>query len=103
MLSEWPVSDGRDGQLAVDKLYNQILGAAFRDDCVCQKCLQILHTVLCAEIRINMSVLADLSDADQDTAKRVVDSLHAVLFISSKDDYVYWYHASFPDFLFNEG
>ena len=35
--------------------------------------------------------------------KRVVDSLHAVLFISSKDDYVYWYHASFPDFLFNEG
>ena len=103
MLSSWPVSDGRDGQLAVDELYDQILGVAFRDDCVRQKRLQILHTVLCAEIRINMSVLADLSDTDEDTAKRVVDSLHAVLFISSKDNYVYWYHASFPDFLFNEG
>ena len=85
MLNSWPVSDGRDGQLAVDELYDQILGVAFRDDRVRQKRLQILHTVLCAEIRINMSVLADLSDTDEDTAKRVVDSLHAVLFISSKD------------------
>jgi len=50
-----------------------------------------------------MSVLADLSDTDPDTAKRVVDSLHAVLYVSSKDNHVYWYHASFPDFLFNEG
>jgi hypothetical protein len=64
--------------------------------------LQVLHTVLCAESRINMSVLADLNNTDQDTVKTVVDSLYAVLFISSKDDCVYWYHASFPDFLFNQ-
>ena len=102
MLSSWPVSDGQDGRLAVDELYDQILGVAFRDDRVRHRRLQILHTVLCAEIRINISVLADLSGTDQDTAKRVVDSLHAVLFISSEDNYVYWYHASFPDFLFNE-
>ena len=103
MLSSWPISDGRGGRLAVDELYDQILGFAFRDERVRHKRLRILHTILCAEIRINMSVLADLSNTDQDTAKRVVDSLHAVLFISSKDNYVYWYHASFPDFLFNEG
>ena len=103
MLSSWPMSDGRDGRLAVDELYDQILGVAFRDDRVRHERLQILHTVLCAEIRINMSVLANLSGTDQDTVKTVVDSLHAVLFISSKDNYVYWYHASFPDFLFNEG
>ena len=103
MLSSWPISDGRDGQLAVDELYDQILGVAFGNDHVRHKRLQILHTILCAEIRINTSVLADLSDTDQDTAKAVIDSLHAVLFISSKDNYVYWYHASFPDFLFNEG
>ena len=36
MLNSWPVSDGRDGQLAVDELYDQILGVAFRDDCVRQ-------------------------------------------------------------------
>ena len=103
MLNSWPVSDGRDGLLAVDLLYDQILGFAFRDDHVRHTRLRILHTVLCAEIRINMSVLADLSDNDEDTVKRVVDSLHAVLFISSRDNYVYWYHASFPDFMFNEG
>ena len=102
MLSSWPISDGRDGRLAVDELYEQILGVAFRDDRVRHERLQILHTILCAEIRINMSVLADLSDTDQDTVKTVVDSLHAVLFISSKDNHVYWYHASFPDFLFND-
>ena len=83
MLNSWPISDGRDGWLAVDELYDQILGVAFRDDCVRHKRLQILHTVLCAEIRINMSVLTELSGTDQDTAKRVVDSLHAVLYISS--------------------
>ena len=103
MLSSWPISDGRDGRLAVDELYDQILGVAFRDDRIRHERLQILHTVLCAEIRINTSVLADLSDTDQETAKRVVDSLHAVLFISSKDNCVYWYHASFPDFMFAEG
>ena len=103
MLSSWPISDGRDGRLAVDELYDQILGVAFRNDHVRHKRLQILHTILCTEIRINTSVLADLSDTDQDTAKAVIDSLHAVLFISSKDNYIYWYHASFPDFLFNEG
>ena len=103
MLSSWPISDGRDGRLAVDDLYDQILGVAFGDDRVRHKRLQILHTVLCAEIRINMSVLADLSDTDQDTVKRVMDSLHAVLFTSPKDNCVYWYHASFPDFLFDEG
>jgi len=64
--------------------------------------LQVLHTVLCAESRINESVLADLSNTDQDTVKTVVDSLHAVLFVSSKDNCVYWYHASFPDFLFTQ-
>ena len=103
MLNSWPISDGRGGQLAVDEIYDQILGVAFGDDYVRHKRLQILHTIICAEIRINISVLADLSDTDQDTAKRVVESLHAVLFISSEDNHVYWYHASFPDFMFNKG
>ena len=103
MLSSWPISGEGDGQLAVDELYAQILGVAFGHGRVRHKRLKILHTVLCAEVRINMSVLTDLSGTDQDTAKRVVDSLHAVLYISSKDGYIYWYHASFPDFVFNEG
>jgi len=88
--------------MAVDELYERILGVAFGDDRVCHERLRILHTVLCAESRINMSVLADLSDTDQDTVKAVVYALHAVLFVSSKDNCVYWYHTSFPDFLFTQ-
>jgi hypothetical protein len=102
ILSSWPTSTGRGGRLAVDELYEQILGVAFGDDRVCRERLQILHTVLCAESRINISVLAGLSDTDQDMVETVMDSLHAVLFVSSKDNCVYWYHASFPDFLFTQ-
>ena len=103
MLNSWPISDRSDCWLTVDELYDQILGVAFRDGYVHSDHLLLLHTVLCTEIRVNVSVLADLSDTDQDTAKRVVDSLHTVLYISSQDNCVYWYHASFPDFLFDEG
>jgi hypothetical protein len=102
MLGLWPTSAGRGERLAVDELYEKILGVAFSDERVFHKRLRVLHTVICSETRINMSVLADLSNTAQDTVKKVVDSLHAVLFISSKDDCVYWYHASFPDFLFNQ-
>ncbi|KAF8811554.1 WD40 repeat-like protein [Phlegmacium glaucopus] len=102
ILSSWPTLDGWGGRLVVDELYEQILGIAFGDGRVSRKRLQILHTVLCTQSRINTSVLADLSDTDQDTVKTVVDSLHAVLFISSKDNCVYWYHTSFPDFIFTQ-
>ena len=90
-----------DERLLVDELYERILGDAFRDARVRTSRLRILHTIVCAETRIDMSVLADLTKSDQDTVKRVVESLHAVLFVSPKDGCVYWYHASFPDFLFS--
>ena len=100
MLSSWPTSAGSGEKVAVDELYERILGVAFSNDRVRRDRLQILHTILCAESRINMSVLADLCNTHQDTVKTVVDSLHAVLFVSSSDDCVYWYHTSFPDFVF---
>jgi len=91
-----------DDRLLVDELYERILCVAFRDARVRATRLQILHTIVCAESSINMSVLADLTNTDQDTVKRVVESLHAVLFVSPKDGCVYWYHASFPDFIFSQ-
>jgi len=94
-------ADG-DERLLVDELYERILSDAFRDARVRGMRLRILHTIVCAESRINMSVLADLTNTDQDTVKRVVQSLHAVLFISPEDGCVYWYHASFLDFLFSQ-
>ena len=90
-----------DDRLLVDELYERILSDAFRDPKVHVRRLQILHTIVCSESGISMSVLADLTNTDQDTVKKVVESLHAVLYVSSKDDGVYWYHASFPDFVFS--
>ena len=49
-----------------------------------------------------MSVIAHLSDINQDTVEKTVKSLHAVLFVSSKDKCVYWYHTSFLDFIFTQ-
>jgi len=46
--------------------------------------------------------LADLTNIEQGTVKKVVESLHAVLYVSSNDGCVYWYHASFPDFIFSQ-
>jgi len=89
-------------RLLVDELYERILCVAFRDARVRAPRLRILHTIVCAKSSINMSVLADLTNTDLDTVKRVVESLHAVLFVSPKDGCVYWYHASFPDFLFSQ-
>jgi hypothetical protein len=96
VLSPDPDSGER---LLVDELYERILGDAFRDPRVRARRLRILHTVVCAESGIDIPVLADLTGTDEDTVKKVVESLHAVLFVSQKDGCVYWYHASFPDFV----
>jgi len=101
MLNHGPlIIDGNERSL-VDELYEQILADSFRDARVRATRLQILHTVVCAESRINISVLAGLTNTNQDTVKRVVESLHAVLFVS-EDGCIYWYHTSFPDFLFTQ-
>ena len=93
-------TDG-DERLLVDELYERILGVAFQSAGVRATRLRVLHTIICAESRIGIPVLADLAETDEDTVKRVVESLHAVLFVFPKDGCVYWYHASFPEFFFS--
>ena len=90
-----------DEILLVDELYGRILAVAFRDAWVRATRLRILHTIVCVKTSVGVSVLANLTNTDEDTVKRVVESLHAVLYISSKDGCVYWYHTSFPDFVFS--
>ena len=94
--------DDHDDRSLVDELYERILRVAFQDARVRATRLRILHTIVCAKSGINISVLADLTNTNQGTVERVVESLHAVLFVSSKDGCVYWYHASFPDFIFSQ-
>jgi hypothetical protein len=101
MSKQWTMSSDGDERSLVDELYERILADAFQDARVRATRLRVLHTIVCAESPMDISVLADLTNTDQDTVRRVVESLHAVIFVSSKDGCVYWYHASFPDFLFN--
>jgi len=98
----WPVSS--TGGSLVDELYQQILREAFHDleKELFDARLSILHTFLCTEERVSPSIAASLlSDtATEDTASVIVSDLHAVLYIN--EGRVFWYHASFPDFIFNE-
>ena len=91
----------------VDELYKKILWAAFSDldHDIFRTRLNILHTILCTQERVSTSVAAALhadSDDMQDVAEAevVVEDLHAVLYV--KDGCVFWYHASFPDFIFTQ-
>ena len=51
--------------------------------------------------RTSTSIVAALIlDGDDETTRAVLHDLHAVLY--TQDDQVFWYHASFPDFIFTE-
>ncbi|KAH0584811.1 hypothetical protein H2248_008090 [Termitomyces sp. 'cryptogamus'] len=105
-MSEVP--DSFDPRTLIDNLYHQILSEAF--DKVqknhVEARLKLLHTILCTEECISTSVAAGLCNAInvQDMEERADDlmkKLHAVLYV--KNDKVFWYHASFPDFIFAQG
>ncbi|KNZ78580.1 hypothetical protein J132_11220, partial [Termitomyces sp. J132] len=93
--------------LQIDMLYSQILSEAFADFEIheVQARLIILWNFLCAEERISPIVAARLSGSDdekdmEECAEYLIDSLHAVLY--AKEGKVFWYHASFPDFIFTQ-
>ncbi|KAF5319160.1 hypothetical protein D9619_008785 [Psilocybe cf. subviscida] len=91
------------GGLLIDQLYEQILYDAFSKlpKPSFDNRLGILHTFLCTFERTSTSVTAALlSHSDTDVVTAVLQKLYAVLYY--KDDQVLWYHASFPDFMFNE-
>ncbi|PPQ85245.1 hypothetical protein CVT25_010018 [Psilocybe cyanescens] len=98
-----PSGISRRGKSPIDELYEQILCEAFSDFMEEEDLnprLRILFTFLCTFERISTSVAAALMDDDDKLAKAVLNDLHAVLYI--QDGRVFWYHASFPDFLFSQ-
>ena len=87
----------------VDELYRQIMYDAFSkfSGKFLDRRLRTLYTFLCTAERTSASVVAALVlDGDDDAARAVLRSLHAVLY--TQDDQVSWYHASFPDFIFTQ-
>ena len=95
-------ASGARRPLLIDELYQQILRDAFSelDDDLFNSRLRILHTFLCTFERTSTSLVATLLSESDEIAIAVLDDLHAVLYC--KDDQVLWYHASFPDFIFNQ-
>ena len=103
LLSDgWDLSDSPEEPLQVDILYRQILFEAFgklKNELRLAR-LRILYTLLCTEERVSTSVVSGLLSNSSDMVGQVVSDLHAVLYIN--DGKVFWYHASFPDFVFTQ-
>jgi hypothetical protein len=86
----------------IDGLYRQIMINAFStfEDEFLTCRLRILYTFLCIAERTSTSIAAALvGEEDGDIALAVARDLHAVLY--TQGDRVFWYHASFPDFIFD--
>ena len=53
------------------------------------------------QIMCDASIAATLvPDGDDEAARAVLHNLHAVLY--TQNDQVFWYHSSFPDFIFSQ-
>jgi hypothetical protein len=88
--------------MMMDDLYQQVLASALRHSRNLQYRLEILHIILCAQEPLSVSNIVELCKCDKDTIQAVISSLHATLYISRKDGHIYWYHATFQDFFFDD-
>jgi len=95
------LSSSSTGFGSIDQLYQQVMRDAFADldddPELLSARMSVLHTFLCSIERVSPLVAAGLLDIDIEVARIVLDNLHAVLYV--QDGLVYWYHASFPDFI----
>ncbi|KAF8991257.1 WD40 repeat-like protein [Hymenopellis radicata] len=71
----------------LDELYKQVLSVAFREEDAkfLRRRLDILHTVVCAQELISVSVIAQLLSLDEGTTTTCINSLHSVLYVSPLD------------------
>lgn len=114
MLIEWmnnaaSVMDDEDDIPPIRALYLTIIQLWLRDagnNRTRNSRLAILHTIISAKAPIPAPVVADLIDISlmvyAETVTAVVDALHGVLRIAP-DGAIYWYHASFQDFVVTKG
>ena len=87
----------------VDNLYQQIMCNAFSklSRKVLAHRLWILYTFLYTDEHTSASIAAKLAPkGDDEAARAVLHDLHAVLY--TQEDQVFWYHSSFPDFIFSQ-
>ena len=95
--------DSIDATSLVDELYRQIMCDAFSkfSGKFLTRRLRILYTFLCTAEPTSVSIVAALvPDGDKRAAREVLHDLRAVLY--TQNDRVFWYHASFSDFIFTQ-
>ena len=95
-------SRASDATFLIDELYRQIMYDTFSNSYgePLARRLLILYTFLCTAEHSSASMVAALvSGGDGILARVVLRDLHAVLY--TQDDRVFWYHSSFPDFIFS--
>ena len=103
LAKSYESASSSDATLLVDELYRQIMCDAFSklSGKYLARRLCTLYTFLCmAERTSNFLVAALVLDGDDDATRAVLRDFHAVLY--TQDDQVFWYHASFPDFIFTQ-
>ncbi|KAF8219604.1 hypothetical protein L208DRAFT_1382969 [Tricholoma matsutake] len=102
LSKSYKLGSATDATFLIDILYRQIMHDTFSkfQGMLLPRRLCILHTFLCMAERTSTSTIAALiADSDNEAAKAILDNLHAVLY--TQDDRVFWYHASFPNFIFD--
>jgi hypothetical protein len=101
LLEKWP-SDNDGNAIEIDDLYKEVIQSNLQRLGKHRTArLEILHAILCVTEPLSVATLAALLNQKEATAKWLVDSFYAVLFVSSKDSLIYWYHATFQDFFFD--
>ena len=101
LSNSYQPASSSDATFLIDELYRQIMCDAFSkiSGKVLARRLRTLYTFLCTAERTTASIAAALVlDGNDEAAKAVLRDLHAVLY--TQNDQVFWYHASFPDFIF---
>ncbi|KAF8607918.1 hypothetical protein BDV93DRAFT_542055 [Ceratobasidium sp. AG-I] len=90
----------------VDTLYGDILRAALDDktlnNCERQEMRDVLHTVICAQEPLTVSVIATLLKLDIDSVQAALRPLNSVLHLSYANGVVTSFHESFPDYMLDK-
>jgi len=102
LSKSYKTASASNATFLIDTLYRQIMFdtfSKFNDEFLTRR-LQILYTFLCTAERTSSSIVAALvAEGDDAVASAVAEDLHAVLY--TQGDRVFWYHSSFPDFIFD--
>ncbi|KAG6826050.1 hypothetical protein H0H87_008091, partial [Tephrocybe sp. NHM501043] len=100
LYKSYDANSAKKATETVDQLYRWIMLDTFSEltgERLTRR-LRILYTFLFAAEPVSLSIVAALiPGVDEDTASGVLHDLHSVLYIA--DGRVFWYHASFPDFV----